>query len=61
MYDFHYNKMVAFYGRENIGISYMDTDAFVYWNITNDMYKDLRTFVYKNEFDLSDYPKTHPN
>ena len=61
MYDFHYKKMVAHYGRENIGISYMDTDAYVYFIITNDMYEDLRTFDHKNEFDFSDYPKNHPN
>jgi len=61
MYDFHYNKMVAFYGRENIGISYMDTDAFIYWIKTLDMYQDIRTFIYKDEFDFSDYPKNHPN
>lgn len=61
MYDFHYNKMVAFYGRDNIGIVYMDTDAYIYWILTNDMYEDLRTFVHKNEFDFSDYPKNHPN
>lgn len=61
MYDFHYNKMVAFYGRENIGISYMDTDAFLYFIKTLDMYEDLRTFPHKNDFDFSDYPKNHPN
>jgi hypothetical protein len=61
MYDFHYKKMVAFYGRENIKICYMDTDAFIYWIVTNDMYEDLRTFNHKNEFDFSDYPKNHPN
>jgi hypothetical protein len=61
MYDFHYNKMVAYYGRDNIGIAYMDTDAFIYWILTKDMYLDLRTFVHKDEFDFSDYPKNHPN
>ena len=61
MYDFHYNKMVAFYGRDNIGIAYMDTDAYLYWIITADMYEDLRTFVYKDDFDFSDYPRSHPN
>jgi hypothetical protein len=25
------------------------------------MYEDLRTFIHKNDFDFSDYPKDHPN
>lgn len=33
MYDFHYNKMVAFYVYEKIGICYMNTDAIIYWII----------------------------
>lgn len=60
MYDFHYNKMVKYYGRDNIGVAYMDTDAFVYWIKTLDMYKDLREFPYKSDFDFSDYPQDHP-
>lgn len=60
LYDFHYNKMVNYYGRENIGISYMDTDSFLYWIKTEDMYEDLKLFPYKDEFDFSDYPKNHP-
>ena len=61
MYDFHYNKMVKFYGRKNIGICYMDTDSFIYWINTDDMYKDLRTFPFTDDFDFSDYPPDHPN
>ena len=61
MYDFHYNKMVKFYGRENIGICYKDTDALFYFIKTLDMYHDLKTFPYNNDFDFSDYPKDHPN
>ena len=60
MYDFHYNRMVTFYGRDKIGIAYMDTDAYVYWIKTSDMYEDLRTFPYRDDFDFSDYPKNHP-
>lgn len=60
MYDFHYSKMVDYYGRNNIGICYMDTDAFVYWMKTDDMYKDLRQFPHKNDFDFSDYSREHP-
>lgn len=61
MYDFHYNKMVSFYGREKIGIAYMDTDSFFYWIKTNDMYQDLRNDSLKNYFDFSDYPPNHLN
>lgn len=61
MYDFHYNKMVNYFGRENIGVAYVDTDAFLYWIKTKDIYLDLRTFPYTNDFDFSDYPKNHPN
>jgi hypothetical protein len=60
MYEFHYNKMVHYFGRDNIGICYMDTDSFVYWIKTDDMYRELRTFPYNDDFDFSDYPKTHP-
>lgn len=61
MYDFHYNKMVNYYGRANIGIAYTDTDAFLYWIKTDDMYKDFRTFPYSDDFDFSDYSTDHPN
>lgn len=61
MYDFHYNKMVKYYGRDNIGIAYTDTDSFIYWIKTSDMYEDLKHFPYANDFDFSDYPKSHPN
>lgn len=60
MYEFHYNKMVKYYGRNQIGISYMDTDSYIYWIKTSDMYSDLKHFPYANEFDLSDYPLHHP-
>jgi hypothetical protein len=61
MYDFHYNKMITFYGRDRIGITYMDTDSFFYWIKTQDMYEDLRGDCFKNYFDFSDYPQNHPN
>lgn len=61
MYDFHYNKMVKYFGRESIGIAYVDTDAFLYWIKTEDMYRDLRVFPYTDDFDFSDYPNDHPN
>ena len=60
MYDFHYNKMIAYYGRDNIEIIYMDTDAYQYLIRTVDMYEDLRTFPHKDEFDFSEYPTEHP-
>lgn len=61
MYDFHYNKMVNFYGRSNIEIAYVDTDAFLYRIKTTDMHQDLRLFPYNDYFDFSDYPKEQPN
>src|SRR5436190_4886506 len=61
MYDFHYNKMVPFYGRDNITICYMDTDAFLYNQKTDDLYEDLKTFPYACDMDFSSYPVTHPN
>lgn len=61
MYDFHYNKMVKYYGRERIGIAYTDTDSFAYWILTDNLYRDLRTFPYATDFDFSDYPVEHPN
>lgn len=60
MYDFHFKKMVKYYGRNQIGISYMDTDSYIYWIKTKDMYNDLKHFPYANDFDLSDYPQHHP-
>lgn len=60
MYDFHYNKMLTFFGRDRIGIAYMDTDAFTYWIKTLNMYEDLKMFPYSNDFDFSDYPTSHP-
>ena len=61
MYDFHYKKMVPFYGRDNINICYMDTDAFLYEIKTEDLYNDLKTFPYAADLDFSSYPDTHPN
>lgn len=60
MYDFHYNKMVKYYGRDKIAICYMDTDSYIYWIKTEDMYYDLQNFPYSDDFDFSDYPKHHP-
>ncbi len=47
MYDFHYAKMVPYFGKPNIGISYCDSDAFCYYIKTEDMYEDLRTCPFK--------------
>lgn len=59
MYDFHYNKMVPFYGRKNIEIAYQDTDSFIYRIQTEDMYKDIKDCWFSSDFDLSDYPREH--
>ena len=60
MHDFHYNKMVAYYGRDHIDLCYTDTDSLTYKIMTQDMYEDLRSFPYKDDFDFSDYPRDHP-
>lgn len=60
MYDFHYNKMLAYYGRNNISIVYQDTDSFLYNIETEDLYEDFRVFPYRNDFDFSEYPPSHP-
>lgn len=60
MYEFHYKKMLDHYGRNKICIAYMDTDAFVYEIKTEDMYEDLKTLPFRDDFDLSDYPTDHP-
>jgi len=57
MYDFHYNVMIPHFGRDNLTIAYMDTDAYVYDIHTPDLYKKLEEI--KDKFDFSAYPKDH--
>lgn len=60
MYDLNYNKIIGFYWWDRIGISYLDTDVFIYWIKKMDMYEYLWTIPYSNDFDCTDYPVSHP-
>ena len=53
MYEFHYDCMLPKH-KENIKLSYMDTDSFVYDLKTEDFYKDIAEDVEKR-FDTSGY------
>ena len=55
MYNFHYNKMLPYFGKENIDLLFTDTDSLCY-HIKN---KDPFEYMYENKnlFDLSDYPE----
>ena len=58
MYKFFYDVLKPKYG-ENIELGYTDTDSFVIYVKTDDIYEDLKEI---NEYmDFSDYPKDHPN
>jgi len=58
MYDFHYNTMLKNFNRKDIDLLFTDTDSLTY-NIRN---KDPFEFMKENkqQFDLSDYPKSSP-
>jgi hypothetical protein len=58
MYDFHYNTMLPYFGKDNLDLLFTDTDSLCY-HIKN---KDPFEFMENNKklFDLSDYPEDHP-
>ena len=56
MYSFHYKHMAAKYGR-NALLVFSDTDSFIYWIRTDDLYKDLAE---DEGYDFSNYPRDHP-
>ena len=58
MYDFHYNTMLPYFGKENLDLLFTDTDSLCY-HIKN---KDPFEFMANNKklFDLSEYPEDHP-
>ena len=58
MVDFHYNHIVAKYGK-NAKVLYSDTDSLIYHIKTKDIYEAL--YYDNGKFDSSSYPKTHPN
>ena len=57
MYSFHYRYMAGKYGTR-ARLLYTDTDSFIYWIHTEDLYEDLSTDG--QHFDFSNYPTTHP-
>ena len=58
MYKFFYDVLKPKYG-DNVELGYTDTDSFVIYVKTDDIYEDLKEL---NEYmDFSEYPKDHPN
>ena len=58
MYHFYYDVLKKKYG-DKVRLLYTDTDSFIIYIETEDIYVDLKKL---NEyFDFSDYPKDHPN
>ena len=57
MYEFHYNKILALYGK-NAKLLFSDTDSLCYEIITDDLYADMAKNL--DWFDTSDYPPNHP-
>ena len=55
MYKFFYDVLKPKYG-DNIELGYTDTDSFVIYVKTDDIYKDLKEL--KEYMDCSDYPNT---
>ena len=58
MYKFFYYVLKPKYG-DNIELGYIDTDSFVIYVKTDDIYEDLKER--KEYMDCSGYPKNHPN
>ena len=58
MNDFHYNKMLPYFTKDNLDLLFTDTDSLCY-HIKN---KDPFEFMLNNKelFDLSNYDKDHP-
>jgi len=58
MNDFHYNKMLPYFNKDNLDLLFTDTDSLCY-HIKN---KDPFEFMLNNKdlFDLSNYDKNHP-
>ncbi|KAJ8875972.1 hypothetical protein PR048_023880 [Dryococelus australis] len=57
MYDFHNNIMKPKYGKK-IELCYQDTDSYIYYIKTSDLYSDMKEMV--DNFDTSDYKKDNP-
>lgn len=58
MYDFYYNTMKPVFG-ERMRLGMTDTDSLIMEIRTNNWQQEIATAGLLNEFDFSDYPKTH--
>lgn len=55
MYRFWYDTLKKKY--DNLKLCFTDTDSFLFWAETPDLYKDIESM--KSHFDTSNYPKEH--
>ena len=55
MYTLHYDLFRAMYGQK-IKLLYTDTDSFIYWIETSNLFEDLKSI---DIMDFCDYPKDH--
>ena len=58
MYEFHFDRILKQYSRQNVKVLYMDTDSFVYEIRTDDIYADMLKNL--ELYDTSDFPIGHP-
>ena len=58
MYRLHYAFFKYTY-QDDLKLAYMDTDSFIYYIKTSDIFKDYQSKFY-DLMDFSDYPKDHP-
>lgn len=58
MYEFHYGEMLPRYNSD-VQLCYTDTDSFLYYIKTPDVYTDIREKMI-HLFDSSDYPQPNP-
>ena len=57
MYETYYDKLLHYFGQENLQLHYIDTDAFVLSVNTKDIIEDLRNL--EDLFDFSNFDKNH--
>ena len=57
MYETYYDKLLSYFGQENIQLHYMDTDSFVLSVNTKDIIKDLKNL--EDLVDFSNLDKNH--
>lgn len=61
MYNFWYNVLQKKYGYDKLKMVYTDTDSFIFWVQTDDLYKDLEgDKEFAAMWDFSNYDKNHP-